>query len=103
MFFSATTILSFSSIVVASPLVTRNPSALHALSKSTATSVDNGADLTAYPAGYKRDDEDRQYGPSQFCQGLSPGGGETCIDIPAGCYIIIPEDNTVPTPICGDQ
>ena len=72
-----------------------------------ATSVDNGVgpdgDPTGYPAEYADDDDDLQYGPSQFCEGLSPGGGNTCIDIPDGCYIIKPVDNVVPTPVCGDE
>lgn len=42
----------------------------------------------------------KQFGPSQFCMGLSPGGGNTCINIPDGCYINVPIDNTIPTPIC---
>lgn len=44
---------------------------------------------------------DIQYGPSQFCPGLGPGGGSgDCIDIKDGCYIVKPVDNTVPTPVC---
>ena len=71
---------------------------------SKATSKDNNlgpdSDIIGYPAQYTSDDEDLQYGPSQFCQGLSPGGGESCMDIPSGCYIIKPLFNVVPTPIC---
>lgn len=43
---------------------------------------------------------DVQYGPSKFCQGLSPGGGGSCMDIEEGCYIVVPEDNTQPKPVC---
>ncbi|KAL8741895.1 MAG: hypothetical protein Q9190_005557 [Brigantiaea leucoxantha] len=39
-------------------------------------------------------------GPSQFCQGLSPGGGSSCIQVPDGCYIDVPLDNTVPDVQC---
>lgn len=40
------------------------------------------------------------FGPDQFCQGLSPGGGDSCIDIPDGCFIAVPLDNTVPQINC---
>jgi len=40
------------------------------------------------------------FGPDQFCQGLSPGGGSSCINIPEGCYIEVPTDNSVPTVNC---
>ena len=39
-------------------------------------------------------------GPASFCQGLSPGGGESCLNVPTGCYIDIPVDNTVPPVEC---
>ena len=34
-------------------------------------------------------------GPSEICQGFSPGGGESCVQIPVGCYVDVPVDNTV--------
>ncbi|KAF2729853.1 hypothetical protein EJ04DRAFT_527470 [Polyplosphaeria fusca] len=40
------------------------------------------------------------FGPNSYCEGLSPGGGSTCIDIPDGCYIAVPESNYVPEVIC---
>ncbi|KAF2035928.1 hypothetical protein EK21DRAFT_84315 [Setomelanomma holmii] len=40
-----------------------------------------------------------QFGPSKFCQGLSPGGS-SCITIPSGCYIEIPLYNYVPEIHC---
>ncbi|KAF2491905.1 hypothetical protein BU16DRAFT_621392 [Lophium mytilinum] len=39
------------------------------------------------------------YGPTQWCQGLSPGG-ESCMQIDAGCYIVVPQDNVIPEQIC---
>lgn len=39
---------------------------------------------------------DRQSGPSRYCVGLS----EECIGVPAGCYIIVPGDDTVPEIEC---
>lgn len=44
--------------------------------------------------------EGYMFGPDQFCQGLSPGGGDSCIDIPDGCFIAVPLDNTVPQINC---
>ncbi|KAL9579974.1 MAG: hypothetical protein Q9212_004775, partial [Teloschistes hypoglaucus] len=45
-----------------------------------------------------------QYGPSQYCQGLSPGAGsDTCTDVPAGCYIVIPGYNVIPQPVCSSS
>ncbi|KAK3385764.1 hypothetical protein B0H63DRAFT_523081 [Podospora didyma] len=43
--------------------------------------------------------KDVLFGPASFCLGLSPGGS-TCIQIPAGCFIVRPSDNTIPTPVC---
>ncbi|KAI5781240.1 hypothetical protein EDC01DRAFT_666821 [Geopyxis carbonaria] len=43
---------------------------------------------------------DQKWGPSRFCQGLSPGGGDSCIDIPEGCYIVEPGWNFVPPVVC---
>ncbi|KAG0637807.1 hypothetical protein HOY80DRAFT_1050264 [Tuber brumale] len=42
-------------------------------------------------------------GPNKFCVGLSHGGGETCIDIPEECLIIVPGSNVIPPIICPDQ
>ncbi|KAF8542944.1 hypothetical protein BDD12DRAFT_302580 [Trichophaea hybrida] len=38
-------------------------------------------------------------GPTSFCQGLSPGGN-SCITVSRGCYIIAPTDNVVPSVHC---
>ena len=35
-------------------------------------------------------------GPTTFHQGLSPGGGGNDLEIPAGCFITVPIDNTIP-------
>lgn len=39
-------------------------------------------------------------GPNQFCQGLSPGGGDSCLDIPANCGVVKPLSNVIPTIAC---
>lgn len=44
--------------------------------------------------------EEVVFGPGQICIGVAPGAGSTCFDIPAGCSVIRPKDNTVPTPTC---
>jgi hypothetical protein len=41
-------------------------------------------------------------GPTKFCQGLSPGGGDSCIDIPVGCRITVPLYNVVPELDCSE-
>lgn len=41
-----------------------------------------------------------RYGPDKYCQGLSPGGGNSCTDIPADCYIVVPEYNVEPKVEC---
>ena len=42
------------------------------------------------------------FGLTTFCQGLSPGGGESCLTIQAGCYAISPSYNYVPATTCTD-
>ncbi|RPA97820.1 hypothetical protein L873DRAFT_1844606 [Choiromyces venosus 120613-1] len=42
-------------------------------------------------------------GPNKFCTGLSHGGGDTCIDIPDACLIIVPAYNIIPPIICPDE
>jgi hypothetical protein len=39
-------------------------------------------------------------GPKQYCEGLSPGGGGTCFQIPENCGIVNPISNTMPTIVC---
>jgi len=49
----------------------------------------------------KRAPGDQLWGPTQFCQTLSHGGGPpSCIDIPERCFIIVPSFNIVPTVQC---
>ena len=36
-------------------------------------------------------------GPTTFHQGLGPGGAEDDLTIPAGCFVTVPADNTIPT------
>lgn len=36
-------------------------------------------------------------GPTTFHQGLGPGGAENDLPIPAGCFVTVPVDNTIPT------
>jgi CheY-specific phosphatase CheX len=43
---------------------------------------------------------DQLCGPTTFHQGLSPGGGGNDLVIDAGCCIIVPLNNTIPTPVC---
>lgn len=35
-----------------------------------------------------------------FCQGYSPGGGDSCMTVPAGCYIVPSGYNVVPALTC---
>ncbi|KAL9035828.1 MAG: hypothetical protein Q9214_006413, partial [Letrouitia sp. 1 TL-2023] len=45
---------------------------------------------------------DYVWGPTNYCIGLGPGGGQSCTKVPNGCYIISSFDNTIPNPpICG--
>lgn len=46
------------------------------------------------------DDTSTLMGPASFCQGYSAGGGDSCTDVPAGCYIDVPIDNTAPQVEC---
>ncbi|KAI9786580.1 MAG: hypothetical protein M1839_006129 [Geoglossum umbratile] len=40
-------------------------------------------------------------GPNpNYCIGVSPGGGQACVNIPDGCYVVAPQDNTVPPVRC---
>lgn len=39
-------------------------------------------------------------GPTVFCQGLSPGGGDSCISIASGCYASSPLYNVIPQTTC---
>ncbi|KAF2111060.1 SGNH hydrolase-type esterase domain-containing protein [Lophiotrema nucula] len=38
-------------------------------------------------------------GPTTFKQGLGPGGAENDLNIPSGCFVTVPVDNTIPTPM----
>src|SRR5438046_10526727 len=40
------------------------------------------------------------WGPGQFCQGLSPGGGDSCVTIPVGCYVVPSIGNVTPQVHC---
>ena len=51
-----------------------------------------------FPRGLKAGEQ--LCGPTSFCQGLSPGGGDTCTPVPEGCCITVPVDNTIPRPVC---
>ena len=46
------------------------------------------------------DDYSTLMGPASFYMGFSPGGGGSSIDVPAGCYIDVPIDNTAPQVQC---
>ncbi|KAL9584787.1 MAG: hypothetical protein Q9203_004524 [Teloschistes exilis] len=74
-----------------SSIPTHNSQSTSAISSSTpasSTTKTATSQTGAHPPG------STQYGPSQYCQGLSPGAGaDTCTDVPAGCYIIIPGYN----------
>ncbi|KAF2811029.1 uncharacterized protein BDZ99DRAFT_475883 [Mytilinidion resinicola] len=54
------------------------------------------------PSGevYDAEEQKLMFGPNQFCQGLSPGGGNSCINIPDNCYIEVPLSNSVPKVKC---
>ena len=34
--------------------------------------------------------------------GFAPGGGNSCFQVPDGCIVVRPIDNTIPSPICSD-
>lgn len=53
------------------------------------------------PVGDSGDSDQFHFGPDTFCIGTGPGGGQACVDIPDGCFVVVPLDNRVPTPICG--
>lgn len=42
-------------------------------------------------------------GPTTFCQGLSRGGGKSCMTISAGCFAISPTFNIIPQTTCTEM